>query len=102
MNEKYERYLQDDKAIIKIDEKNYYRALEIVQIRDNNTVEIAVDNKLNLKTGDILVDDNDNEYVVRDCPFFCFRGGIPEWHSNISIVVIQGNIDSIGHYFTKQ
>lgn len=102
MNHIYERYLQDENAVIRIDEKTYYRALQIFSYTIRESMILAVlDRRLDLKSGDTLVDDNGNKFIVKGCSFMSFHGEIPKWYFETPEVVLEGSEENIGHYFSK-
>ena len=95
-------YLNDKSAIIMIDDKTYYRALHIFLLNTGKTRLIAfLDNRLKLKIGDIIMDDNDNPFSVKGFAMIRFICDIPDWYTKASFVELSGDYKNIGHYFTK-
>lgn len=95
-------YMNDKNAVIEINEKTYYRALQILILNTNKKMLIAfLDNKLNLKINDSVVDNNNNIFIVKDFAMIRFTCDIPDWYTKASFVELSGEYESIGHYFTK-
>lgn len=95
-------YMNDKNAVIEINEKTYYRALQILILNTNKKKLIAIlDNKLNLKINDSVIDDNNNIFIVKGFAMIRFTCDIPEWYTKASFVELSGEYESIGHYFTK-
>lgn len=95
-------YMNDKNAVIEINEKTYYRALQIFILNTNKKMLIAfLDNKLNLKINDSVIDDNNNIFIVKSFAMIRFTCDIPEWYTKASFVELSGEYESIGHYFTK-
>lgn len=85
-----------------IDDKTYYRALHIFLLNTGKTRLIAfLDNRLKLKIGDIIMDDNDNPFSVEGFAMIRFICDIPDWYTKASFVELSGDYKNIGHYFTK-
>ena len=60
-NEIYDRYSLDSEASVEIDGLVYYRALQIITTKIKTApIIIALDNKLQLSTGDNIIDDSEN------------------------------------------
>lgn len=103
IDEIIQAYLNDKNAIVTIDDKMYYRAIQIEYIRIGKVKLVALlDCRMKLKTNDILLDDNDNQFIITGFAMFRFASGISDWFSKASFVILSGtNYDNIGHYFTK-
>ena len=98
----FHRYMNDKNAVIEIDEKTYYRALQIFILNTNKKMLIAfLDNKLNLKINDSVIDDSNNIFIVKGFAMIRFTCDIPDWYTKASFVELSGEYESIGHYFTK-
>ena len=41
---------------------------------------------MKLSVGDTVIDDNDNEYAVKDFAMISFRCDIPDWYTKVSFV----------------
>ena len=103
ISDMYHKYMNDSKAIIEINGRIYYRALCIVRTNIRGRALIAtLDSRLNMRVQDIIVDENGREYIVNGFEMYRFAGGIPEWFSNICTVMLVGDIDNTGKYFTKK
>ena len=95
-------YMNDKNAVIEINEKTYYRALQIFILNTKKKMLIAfLDNKLNLKINDSVIDDNNNIFIVKSFAMIRFTCDIPDWYTKASFVELSGEYESIGHYFTK-
>ena len=103
-NEYYQQYLQDSDAIVENNGITYYKALNIERFTRTDKVNayflVALDNRMNLQTDDILADENGILFSVRGFAFIRFSGGCPEWYKHFSMVELTGASNTIGHYFT--
>lgn len=99
----FQRYLNDENAVVEIDNKTYYRALQIfiLNISGKSDLIALLDNRLNLKTNDEIIDDNDNIFTVKGFAMFRFTCDIPDWYMKVSFVELFGDYKNIGHFFTK-
>lgn len=99
----YNRYKTDTKSTIEINGIIFYHALQIIRtnIRGHALI-AALDNRLDLKINDILIDENGKEYIAKGFEMLRFQGDIPEWYSKISMAALIGDVDNVGHYFAKK
>ena len=93
------RYLKDDHAVVEIDGKTYYRAIQIFFL--SNQLIAFLDNRMDLKMGDSVSDDNENIYTVKGFAMIRFKCEIPEWFRYAGFVMLSGTHENIGHFFTK-
>ncbi|MBQ2823354.1 MAG: hypothetical protein IJF18_02115 [Oscillospiraceae bacterium] len=99
----YDRYKTDPKSTIEINGITFYHALQIIRTNIRGRALIAaLDNRLDLKINDILIDENGKEYIVKGFEMLRFQGDIPEWYSKISMVALIGDVDNVGCYFAKK
>lgn len=99
----YIRWQNDDNSVIIINGINYYRALQIVKFPYyKNGIIIALSRVMNLKIGDIIVDENGNEYEIKCFEMIRFVSDIPDWYMKISFAVVTYNSEKIGEYFAKK
>ena len=98
------RYIDDENAMYVKNELVFYRAFQIIRttIKGHRLI-AALNNQIELKMGDMVVDDHDNRYEVRGFEMIrLVSGTFPNWYRIISFVVLQGATDNIGEYFAKQ
>ena len=97
------RYINDDAMSIQKD-LVYYRAFQIIRttIKGHRLI-VALSNQIALKLGDTVIDDRENEYVVKGFEMIrLVSGTFPEWYKIISFIVLQGTTENVGGYFAKQ
>ena len=98
----FDSYMNDKTAIIEVDDKTYYRALQIFILNAGKERIIAfLDNRLNLKINDMVIDDNNNVFTVKSFAMIRFSCDIPDWYTKATFVELLGDYKNIGHYFTK-
>lgn len=98
----YDEYRKDKNAVVSIEDKTYYRAIQIFSITIRKEKLIALlDINIKLSVGDTVIDDNDNEYVVKGFAMLSFRCDIPDWYTKASFIELSGRYENIGHYFAK-
>lgn len=96
----FQNYFNDTKAVLKINDKTFYRALLIMCFGDGG-VTALLDNKLNLSIDDKVIDDNNNVFTVKGFAMMRAVFDIPDWYAKASFVKLSGNFETIGHYFSK-
>lgn len=97
------RYIYDDNMTFQ-KELVYYRAFQIIRttIKGHRLI-VALSNQIALELGDTVIDDHENEYVVKGFEMIrLVSGTFPEWYKTISFVVLQGTTENVGEYFAKQ
>ncbi len=98
----FDEYSKDKNAVVSIENKTYYRAIQIFSLIIRKEKLIALlDINMKLSVGDIVIDDNDNEYVVKSFAMLSFRCDIPDWYTKASFIELSGRYENIGHYFLK-
>ena len=98
----FDEYSKDKNAVVSIENKTYYRAIQIFSLIIRKEKLIALlDINMKLSVGDIVIDDNDNEYVVKSFAMLSFRCDIPDWYTIASFIELSGRYENIGHYFLK-
>ena len=97
------RYINDDNMSFQ-KELVYYRAFQIIRTTfKGHRLIVALRNQIALKIGDTVIDDHENEYVVKGFEMMrLVSGTFPEWYKIISFVVLQGTTENVGEYFAKQ
>lgn len=98
------RYIDDENVQFVRNELVYYRAFQIIRttFRGNRLI-VALSNQIELKLGDIIIDDHDNTYEVKGFEMIrLVSGTFPDWYRIISFVLLRGNAENIGEYFAKQ
>lgn len=98
----FDEYSKDKNAVVSIENKTYYRAIQIFSLIIRKEKLIALlDINMKLSVGDIVIDDNDNEYVVKGFAMLSFRCDIPDWCTKASFIELSDRYENIGHYFSK-
>lgn len=98
----YDEYRKDKNAVVSIEDKTYYRAIQIFSITIRKEKLIALlDISMKLRVGDTIIDDNGNEYAVKGFAMLSFRCAVPDWYTKTSFVELSGGHENIGHYFAK-
>ena len=83
----FDEYSKDKNAVVSIENKTYYRAIQIFSLIIRKEKLIALlDINMKLSVGDIVIDDNDNEYVVKGFAMLSFRCDIPDWYTKTAFV----------------
>ncbi len=99
----FDGYCKDKNAVVSIEDKTYYRAIQIFSITIRKEELIALlDINIKLSVGDTVIDDNNNEYVVKGFTMLSFRCDIPDWYTKASFIELSGRYENIGHYFAKK
>lgn len=97
------RWQIDVNSVKVINGTNYFRALQIVRFPYyKNGIIIALSSTMNLRIGDIIVDENENDYEIKCFEMFRFVSDIPDWYMKISFAVVTYNSEKIGEYFAKK
>lgn len=98
----YDEYRKDKNAVVSIEDKTYYRAIQIISITIRKEKLIALlDISMKLRVGDTIIDDNGNEYAVKGFAMLSFRCAVPDWYTKTAFVELSGGHENIGHYFAK-
>lgn len=99
----FRRYIDSPDKTININGVVFYHALQILDLKiKGHFLLTALDNRLNLRINDTVIDELGNEYIVKGVEMPHFLGEIPEWHTYISFVNLEGSPDNMGKYFTKK
>ena len=62
---------------------------------------VFIDSTDNLRSENILIDENGNEYLIKGFEMLHFSQ-IPEWYPRTIPILIQGSTYNIGQYLTKK
>lgn len=96
----YQRYLEDTEKTIDIDGVTYYKAMTISKINFcEKRLNVVLPLGFNIRSGDIIIDENGNQYEYQGCATMSFGGKIPEWYFNTLSVILSYSDDNIGTYF---
>lgn len=103
MSSIYERYKKDTYNIIQLGEQTFYKIIECYEFHTKSSnLLVALDNQMQLRIGDTLIDENDNIYDIKAFEMFRLSGNnFPEWYLKISFVAIKGDIKKIGDHLAK-
>ena len=83
----YDEYRKDKNAVVSIEDKTYYRAIQIFSITIRKEKLIALlDISMKLRVGDTIIDDNGNEYAVKGFAMLSFRCAVPDWYTKTAFV----------------
>lgn len=73
-----------DKNAVSIEDKTYYRAIQIFLLIIRKEELIALlDNSMKLRVSDTIIDDSSNEYTVKGFAMLSFRCDVPDWYTNM-------------------
>ena len=97
-------YKNNSEKIIEIDGKFYSKIIHRCElyIYDDFTMLVGIEPQDELRIGDIIVDENRQEFSIKAFEMFRYVGEIPEWAFKISSMVIVGQDYSIGNYLAKK
>ena len=101
----YQHYVNDPDSIMHKNGAAYYKVIQLFQLSlvGNKTISIAVlDNKMQLRLNDELVDENENCFQIVGFEMFRLSTDeFPDWYLKISFVSIEGDINALGSYLAK-
>ena len=98
-NEKFKRYIEDNKNTISIGNTTFYKAFEIIQLGKSITL-AALNSQMNLKINDVIIDNHGNKYIIDGIEMIRMQSStFPDWYKILTYVKIKGNFDNIGEYF---
>ena len=97
------RYLDDADRVYKLNDLTFYKAFQIFDIfvGKRKTIVVLSTEIGNLRLGDVLLDNNSNEYRITEFEMFRMWSSIPDWYMKISFLALSGPEDNIGEYFAK-
>lgn len=99
----FERYMDSSDKTTEINGVVFYHALQILDLKiRGHFLLAALDNRINLKINDTVIDELGNEYIVKEFAMLRILCDIPEWHKYISFVRLEGSSENMGKYFTKK
>ena len=100
----YHRYLEDKDRILEICAERYFKIIQLWILDVKTTYLIAaLDNEMKLKIGDLLYDENGEEFMVISFEMLHLStSSIPDWYWKISFVVLDGNAENVGEYMCKK
>lgn len=100
----FDAYKNDSEKIIEIDGKVYSKIIHRceIYIYYDFTILVAFEPRDELRIGDMLVDENGQEFRIKSFEMFRYAGEIPEWTFKISSIAIIGEEYSIGDYLAKK
>lgn len=55
-----------------------------------------------LKVGDVLLDENDNEYLLEGFEMIRLAVDVPDWHGKVSGILLRVRNAAIGNYLAKK
>ena len=104
MQDWFEAYENDSAKNIEVDGKNYYKIIYWCEFykNDEKSLLVAVVIDKDLKIGDILVDENGNEFVFKDIEMLKYSSEIPKWSRSVLSILLQPLNDSIGEYLCRK
>ena len=100
----FDAYKNDLEKIIEIDGKVYSKIIHRCEfyIYDDFTMLVDFEPREELRIGDMLVDENGQEFSIKAFEMFRYAGEIPEWAFKIISMAITGKDYSIGNYLAKK
>ena len=84
-----------------INGKEYTRVAdsEVISIRNQDLFMIYIDKSINCRMGDLIEDENGNQFTVEGIAIFEFTVPAPKWYYNMLYIEISGReTNSIGDY----
>lgn len=71
---------------------------------DRKPISVAVlDNDMQLRMNDILIDENGNTFTVKGFEMFRFvTNEFPDWYLKISFVMLEGDFNNMGDYLSHK
>ena len=104
MQEWFKAYENDSAKNVEIDGKNYSKIIYWCEFykNDEKSLLVAVVTDKDLKIGDILVDENGNEFVFKDIEMLKYSSEIPKWSRSVLSILLQPLNDSIGEYLCRK
>lgn len=63
---------------------------------------VFIDFPEGLKVGDVLLDENDNEYLLEGFEMIRLAVDVPDWYGKVAGVSLHGRNAAIGNYLTKK
>ncbi len=97
----YEEYKARDDIKKIINGKEYTRIAdsEVITIRNQDLFMIYIDKSINCRMGDLIEDENGNQFTVEGIAIFEFTVPAPKWYYNMLYIEISGReTNSIGDY----
>lgn len=90
----------DIKKIINGQEYTRVADSEVISIRNQDLLMIYIDKSINCRNGDLIEDENGNQFTVEGIAIIEFTVPAPKWYYNMLYMQISGReTDSIGEYF---
>lgn len=104
MQEWFKAYENDSAKNVEIDGKNYSKIIYWCEFykNDEKSLLIAVVTEKDWKVGDILVDENGNEFVFKDVEMLKYSNEIPRWACSVSSILLQPINGSVGEYLCRK
>ena len=104
MQEWFKAYENDSAKNVEIDGKNYSKIIYWCEFykNDEKSLLIAVVTEKDWKVGDILVDENGNEFVFKDVEMLKYSSEIPRWACSVSSILLQPINGSVGEYLCRK
>lgn len=99
----YQRYIKDNDAIVEIDGLTYYKIIDLHEFRIRDaSIMVCIDNKIDLKIGDKVIDENGTIYNVKSFEMRRMSYDVfPDWYFKINYVILDGNPYKMGFYLAK-
>lgn len=99
----FNRYCNDTERVTEIDGIVFFKAFQIIKtnIKGHRLI-VGLSTEINLRIGDKIYDDCNNEYEVKGIEMIRFAANIPYWYLKMTFTVLSGNPENVGKYFAKQ
>lgn len=86
---------------ITIDDRTYYKVMQVTEFRIEGcdfTMLVHIDNDLNPRIGDVLIDENNNTFVYKSCAMIHY--GHEQYPECLKVVdmLLTGDAEELGEY----
>ena len=100
MQEWFKAYENDSAKNVEIDGNNYSKIIYWCDFyrNDEKMLLVSIEIGNDCKIGDILVDENGNEFVFRTVEMLKYPSEMPKWAYKVSSILLQCRDDLIGEY----
>lgn len=104
MDDWYIEYLNDTARIICIDGKVFSKIIHRCEfyLKPGFCLLVVFEPQEQIFLGDVLIDEEGNQFSVAGFEMFRFTGNIPEWNSQFVTVSIIGENYCIGNYLRRK
>lgn len=100
----YRAYQNDKRNHFTKDGLKYSKIIAACRMTINKAerVLVFIEEPKELKAGDILLDEKENEYTIEGFEMIRFANAIPEWYGKVAGVLLRGSDTAVGEYLAKK